>query len=230
MSASHASTFDAAPGRQASAPSFWGNKGRVRRVLMIGGVFVVLAVSAISYLNGGRYIGSDDSYVHANKLMVSTDVSGLIKSVNVHEGERVKKGAVLFTIDPQPFQIALDTAKAALAQTVQDVESTRAAYRAAVGQANAQAAQVHLTQLTYNRYAALAKANAIAPTTVDQARGAAQSAQATLISLQQMAATDLAKLNGNPNLPAEKTPANLNAKEAVEEAQRQLDHTIVRAP
>ena len=38
---------------------------------------------ALFYLTGGRYVGSDDSYVHANKLMVSTDVSGLIKTVNV---------------------------------------------------------------------------------------------------------------------------------------------------
>ena len=55
--------------------------------------------------------------------MVSTDVSGLIKSVNVKEGQQVKKGDVLFTLDPLPFQIALDNAKAVLAQTVQDVES-----------------------------------------------------------------------------------------------------------
>ena len=75
---------------------------------------------------------ADDSYVHANKLMVSTDVSGLVQSVNVNEGQQVKAGDVLFTLDPKPFQIALDNAKAALASTVQDVESTRATYRAAL--------------------------------------------------------------------------------------------------
>jgi len=48
--------------------------------------------------------------------------------------------------------------------------------------------------------------------------------------LQQSAATQLAKLSGNPNLPAEQTPAYLKAKAAVDEAQRQLDHTVVRAP
>ena len=45
---------------------------------------------------------------------------------------------MLFTLDPKPFQIALDNAKAALASTVQDVDSTRAMYRAAVGQIAAQ--------------------------------------------------------------------------------------------
>ena len=62
------------------------------------------------------------------------------------EGQQVKKGEVLFTLDPLPFQIALDNAKAALAQTVQDVESDRATYRAAVGQIAAQQAQVTLDQ------------------------------------------------------------------------------------
>ena len=82
------------------------DKTFLRRVLMIGGVTVVAAASAFFYLTGGRYVGSDDSYVHGNKLMVSTDVSGLIKSVNVKEGQQVKKGDILFTLDPQPFQIA----------------------------------------------------------------------------------------------------------------------------
>ena len=140
-----ATAYQAAP-RRGWAGALWADKTLLRRVLMFGGVSVFLAIAGIVYLMGGRYIGSDNSYVHANKLMVSTDVSGLVKTVNVHEGQQVKKGQVLFTLDPLPFQIALDNAKAALAQTVQDVESARATYRAAVGQIAAQQAQVTLDQ------------------------------------------------------------------------------------
>src|SRR5471030_2708239 len=132
-----------APRGQSWAGAIWADKARLRRILMYWGVGVFLAIAAFFYLIGGRYVGSDDSYVHANKLMVSTDVSGLVQSVNVHEGQTVKAGQVLFTLDPQPFQIALENAQAALAQTVQDVESTRAMYRAAVAQIAAQAAQVN---------------------------------------------------------------------------------------
>jgi membrane fusion protein (multidrug efflux system) len=229
IDSSNASSY-AHTSRPGWVAAIWADKARLRRFLMIWGVLLVLAVSAFVYLIGGRYVGSENSYVHANKLMVSTDVSGLIQAVHVKEGQKVKKGEVLFSLDPRPFQIALETAQASLAQTVQDAESTRAAYRAAPGQASAQSAQVRLTQSTLNRYQALAKADAIAPTVVDQARGAAQSAQATLISLRQLAATDLAKLNGDPNLPASKTPGYLKAQAAVDEAQRQLDHAVVRAP
>ena len=208
----------------------WADKARLRRVLMFGGVGLVLAVAAALYLMGGRYVTADDSYVHANKLMVSTDVSGLVKSVNVHEGQQVKAGDILFTLDATPFQIALETAEANLASTVQDVESTRAMYRAAMGQIAAQQAQLNVNRQTYVRYQALARQNAIAAMQVDTQHAAVLSAQATLASLQQSAATQLAKLNGNPNLPAQQTPAYLKAKAAVDEAQRQLDHTVVRAP
>jgi membrane fusion protein (multidrug efflux system) len=222
-----ASAYQAAQdGRQ----SLFADKQRLRKVLMVGGVGLFLAAAAVFYLIGGRYISADDSYVHANKLMVSTDVSGLVQSVDVHEGQKVKAGQVLFTLDPKPFQIALENAQAALASTVQDVESTRAAYRAAVGQIGAQAAQLNVNKQTYARYAELAKQNAIAAMQVDTQHAAVLSAQATLASLQQNAATELAKLNGNPNLPAEQTPAYLKAKAAVDEAQRQLDHATVRAP
>jgi membrane fusion protein (multidrug efflux system) len=216
--------------RQSRAGALWADKTRLRRLLMLGGVSVFLAVAGALYLAGGRYVGSDDSYVHANKLMVSTDVSGLVKTVNVHEGQEVKAGEVLFTLDPLPFQIALDNAKASLAATVQDVESTRAQYRAALGQIGAEQAQLTVNRQTYDRYLALAKENAIAAMQVDTQRAAVLSAQATLASLQQTAATQLAKLNGNPDLPAEQTPDYLRAKAAVDEDQRQLDHATVRAP
>jgi len=202
----------------------------LRRVLMIGGVAIVLIVAAGVYLWSGRYVGSDDAYVHANKLMVSTDVSGLVATVDVKEGQKVKAGDVLFTLDPKPFQIALDNAKATLAGVEQDVESTRAQYRAAVAQIAAQQAQVNVNQRTFSRYQALVKENAIAAIQVDTARAALLSSQATLASLRQTAATTLAKLNGNINIPAQQTPAYQKAKAAVDEAQRQLDHTVVRAP
>jgi membrane fusion protein (multidrug efflux system) len=210
--------------------SLWADKARLRRILMFWGVSVFLAIAGVIYLIGGRYVVADDSYVRANKLMVSTDVSGLVATVNVHEGQQVKAGDILFTLDPRPFEIALENAKANLASTVQDVESTRAMYRAAIGQIGAQAAQLNVNRQTFIRYEALAQQNAIAAMQLDTQRAAVLSAQATLASLQQTAAMQLAKLNGNPDLPAEQTPTYMKAKAAVDEAQRQLDHTVVRAP
>ena len=208
----------------------WADKARLRRVAMLFGVSAVALVALVLWLTGGRYAGTDDAYVEAAKLMVTTDVSGLVKSVDVVQGQHVKKGQVLFRLEPRPFQIAVDNAKAALAQSVLDIEGMKATYQGMLGQTAAQQAQVRLAQITYNRDLALARANAIAPATVDQASGTLQSAQATLIFLQQNAQMQLAKLNGNPNLPPQQAPQYKQANAALEEAERQLGHTVVRAP
>jgi membrane fusion protein (multidrug efflux system) len=207
-----------------------GDRAALRKFLMIGGVLVVAAVSGAMWLMGDRYVSTDDSYVQAAKLMVSTDVSGLVKSVNVREGQNVKKGEVLFTLDPQPFRIALSNAKAQLGQVEQTVQSTKADYQSMVSAAQAQQAQVDLDQRNFARYAALLKANAIAPATYDQARLTLATAQQQLVAAQETAKTQLAKLNGDPNIATSATPQYQQAQAGVSEAQRQLDHTIVRAP
>ena len=212
------------------AGAVWADKARLRRIAMIWGLAAILAVALFFYLTGGRYVSADDSYIHAAKLMVSTDVSGLVQDVDVREGQQVKAGEILFRLDPQPFQIALDNAKAALAQTVLDVEGTKAQYRSLLSQIASQQAQAVVTAKTYQRYAALQRQNAIAGTQVDTARAAALSAQATVVSLQQQARQILAQLNNNPDVPATQTPTYQKAEATVAEAQRQLDHAVVRAP
>jgi membrane fusion protein (multidrug efflux system) len=210
--------------------ALWEDKARFRSVLMIGGAALVAIASLFAWLSAGRFVGTDDSYVRAAKLMVTTDVSGLVKTVDVHQGQHVKKGQVLFTIDPHPFEIAVANSKAVLEEARLGVVSSEAAYQSLVAQVAAQQSQVQLAQSTFKRYQALAKANAIAPQTLDQARMTLTSAQATLASVQQNARTQLDKILGDPNLPPERAPAYLQAKAAYDEAQRQLSHTVVRAP
>ena len=208
----------------------WADKARLRRVLMIAGVGAVIIIALGAYLTGGRYVGTDDSYVRAAQLPVTTDVSGVVHTVDVHQGQHVKKGQVLFTLDSRPFEIAAANAKAAREAARQDVLGSEATYQGLQAQVAAQEAQVRLAQSTYNRYLALAHSNAISPQTVDQARSTLASSQATLASLRQNAATQLSKLLGDPNLPPERAPAFMQAQASYDEMMRQLSHTIVRAP
>lgn len=208
----------------------WSDKGLLRRVAMIGGIAIVAVLSAAFYLMGDRYVSTDDAYLQAPKLMVSTDVSGLVKEVNIKEGDQVKKGQVLFRLDTEPFLIALQNAKAQLAQTTLTLQSMKEDYRRMQSNIDGQRAQVDLASRNYARYASLLKSNAIAPATYDQARLTLASAQDQLVSLQRTAETQLAKLGGDINNPIEQMPDYLRAQSAVKEAQRQLDHSTVRAP
>ncbi|HEX4159490.1 MAG TPA: HlyD family secretion protein [Rhizomicrobium sp.] len=206
------------------------DKNLLRRVLMIGGVGLVVIGSLAFWLLGDRYVGTDDSYVHAAQLLVSTDVSGLVQDVDVHQGEHVKAGQVLFRIDPRQFQIALDNAEANLGQTRLTLLSMQDDYRRMLKDIAAQASQVALDQVTFNRYAALLRLNSIAQAQYDQARFTLATAQSMLASLKDQAQVQLAKLGGNIAIPVERLPQYLQAKAQVDEAQRQLEHSTVRAP
>ena len=224
----------AGQGRWTSAQGLWdrlrADKALLRRVLMMGGVALVAAASLAFWLTGGRYVSTDDAEVQAAKLMVSTDVSGLVQTVNVKEGQRVEKGQLLFTLDPLPFRIALQNAQSMLAQTVQTIQSTKDDYRQMQASAAALRAQVDLDQRNNARYASLVKANAIAPATYDQSRLTLATALEQLAAAEQTAQSELAKLNGDPNIAPEKTPQYQQAQAQVSEMKRQLDHTAVRAP
>ena len=206
------------------------DRGLLRRVLMIGGVALVAVVSLGFFLFGGRYVGTDDAYVHAAQLMVSTDVSGLVREVEVRQGQHVKAGQVLFRIDPRQFQIALDNASASLAQTRLMLLSMKDDYARMLKDIAAQQSQVAWNQVTFERYANLLKLNSVAPAQYDQARFTLATSQSTLASLKEQADVQLAKLGGNISTPVERLPQYQAAQAQVDEAHRQLDHTVVRAP
>ncbi len=77
-----------------AAPDFRTAEGRkkLRGPLMIGGVVIVAIAAFFFWLTGGRYESTDDSYVQAAKLMVSAEISGKVQTVDVKEGQQVKKG------------------------------------------------------------------------------------------------------------------------------------------
>lgn len=115
-------------------------------------------------------------------------VSGFLQSQNFKDGSLVKKGDVLFTIDPAPYQAALDQARANLA-----------AAEAAKDQA---AAQLDMNRRNYERFAALYKAEpgAIAEKTVTDAATAVKTSGASLLKAeatvaQMKAAVHLAEIN-----------------------------------
>src|SRR5580700_11234910 len=197
-------------------------------------LFALLPVALIGggywYVTGGRVMSTDDAYVEADKVGISTDVSGIVQDVDVRDNEHVSVGQVLYRLDPLQFQIALDNAKANLAQTDLTIEAMKDDYQRMLSDVAAQQAQVELDQVTYNRFANLVTSDTVSRAGYDQARFTLQGDQGKLASLKQQAEVALARLAGNPNIAVTDHPLYKQAKAQVDEAQRELNHTVVKAP
>ena len=176
---------------------------------MLGGILIVLIGALTFWVRGGRYVSADDAYVRAAKLMVSTDVSGIVTDVDVREGQAVKAGDVLFRIDPRQFRIALDNAKAQLQQTALVIEAMKQDYKRMLEDIKAHQAQVELDQANYERYAVLVKSDSISKANYDQARFTLAADKRKLESLKQQAAVQLARLDGNPDIPVTEPVATM---------------------
>jgi membrane fusion protein (multidrug efflux system) len=205
-------------------------RSRLGRLLMIGGVVLVLVASAVLWFRGGRYVSTDDAYVQAPKLAVSTDVSGLVTSISVREGESVEAGQILFEIDPRAFEIALDNATANLAQVKLNIDAMRAEYQVLESNVAAEEALVAINQIEYERAAALQRDDTVSRDTLDTARATLRNSKSSLESLRHAVAEQLVRLGGRADIRPEDHPLYLSAKAGVDEAQRQLDHATVRAP
>jgi membrane fusion protein (multidrug efflux system) len=191
---------------------------------------LVLIVGAYWYVTGGQIMSTDDAYVEAEKVGISTDVAGIVKEVNVKENEQVEAGQILYRLDPRQFQIALDNAKANLAQTALSIEAMRQDYARMVSDIAAQQAQVDLDQTNFNRATMLLRSGTATQAAYDQVQATLQTDKSKLEALREQAQVQLARLGGKADIDATQHPQYLQAKAQVDEAQRQLDHTVVTAP
>ncbi|MBS0438594.1 MAG: biotin/lipoyl-binding protein, partial [Proteobacteria bacterium] len=80
---------------------------RRNTVLWILGPALVIIVGAWMYVTSGRYVSTDNAYVQADRATIAPQVAGRVVEVDVRENQAVKKGDVLFRIDPQPLEIAV---------------------------------------------------------------------------------------------------------------------------
>lgn len=94
--------------------------------------FVAIAMSMLLILGGvywwhaRRYISTDNAYVNANIIQVAAQVSGQVAHLNAQNNQFVKSGTLLFELDSNPFQIAVDKAKAQVGIAVATLENAQA--------------------------------------------------------------------------------------------------------
>jgi membrane fusion protein (multidrug efflux system) len=206
---------------------------RPRRSRLRLALFLLLPVALIGgaywYVTGGQVMSTDDAYVEADKVGIATDVAGIVSEVDVAENQHVDAGQVLYRLDPRQFQIALDNAKANLAETELSIAAMKQDYQRMLRDVDTEQAQVTLDQATNDRDATLVRSNTVPQATYDQARFTLQADKSKVESLREQTRVQLARLDGDPDIAIERHPQYLQAKAQVDEAQRQLDDTVVRA-
>src|SRR6202048_3544610 len=204
---------------------------RYRRALLLVVLPLVALMAGLTfYLNGGRYVTTDDAYVGAQKVLITPDVSGKIISVAVKEGQEVSTGDVLFQIDQGPCRLAVAQARAKLDDAKTNHDNLVANVKLYAQTIDIVNAGIALKQKDVERKSSLVKSNAGSQLDMDNSGTALVTAQAQLQLVKMQNSTALNQLLGNPDLPLEDFPAYMQAKAVLDDAQRNLDLTTVRAP
>jgi membrane fusion protein (multidrug efflux system) len=203
---------------------------RLRTILLVGLPALVLVIGLGIYLSGGRYISTDNAYVGAQKVLITPDISGKIINVAIREGQHVNPGDELFSLDREPFALALAQAKAKLDTARSDFDKLKSNLKSLNTLADLADKNVDLKQRDVDRKTKLVSSQAGSQADLDTAMAAVVTAKLQAEFAVQQRDTTLNQLLGNPDLPLEKFPEYAQAKAALDNAQRDFDHTIVRAP
>lgn len=206
------------------------DRKRLRAILLVAVPLIAAVVGLGIYLTGGRYVSTDNAYVGAQKVLITPDIAGKIVHVAVREGQHVKAGDELFSLDQQPYALALEQAKAKLDAARVDYEKATTSLKSLQNMADLAQKSVELKQRDLDRKTKLVSSQAGSAADVDTAAAALVTAQSIAQYTVQQRDTTLSQLLGDPNLPLERFPEYAQAKAALDEAQRNFDHTVIRAP
>jgi multidrug resistance efflux pump len=190
----------------------------------LGGIFMIGIILLVMNYNH-PYTKSARIYFTTTPIM--PNVRGRVIEVPVESNAPLKKGDVLFRIDPQPYQYVVDQKKALLAEAEQTVKQLKAAYDQASANVQKVNAQVKLAQDEYDRQEYLFGKKVIAQAVLDVATRNLDAAKQGLAAA--AAAEDSARLAFESEINGVNTTvARLQAELAA--AQYDLDRTTVIAP
>jgi membrane fusion protein (multidrug efflux system) len=201
---------------------------RLRVPLMLGGVAIVVVGALFAYLTGGRYESTDDAYVRVASVTVSADISGRVTQVQVHENQRVRAGQVLFTIDSQPAQVALEQAAAQLSDARQRILQDQALLRQRQVELSQAQETLGFRVKDQTRDANLMKAGVLSKADYDAAAHETDVARRQVGVVREQMAAVAARLGAGSGRGLQ--PDVQQAQASIARAQLQQGYTVVRAP
>jgi membrane fusion protein (multidrug efflux system) len=223
-----------APARPAAAPPTpmrARKKGGLRRFVLLV-VLPLLAVAAGAYwwLNGGRYVSTDNAYIGADKALITPYVTGPIVAIHVNEGQHVAVGDPLFDIDPAPYETAVALARGRLDAAKVEFANLRESYLSNTDQLKMGEDAVKLRQADFDRKKSLVESHSGTRADEDTSAAALVQARQILEFVRSQLETAKVKLGGGPNSPLDAFPAYIQAKAGLDDAERNLGYAHIKAP
>ena len=201
-----------------------------RQLLMIAGPLVLVLAGGAYWLSGGRYVATENAYLHQARISVAAQVGGRVASVEVADNQVVKAGDRLFAVDATPYKLVLAQAETAVAAARLGVEQLRSGYAQAQAQLKLAEDEASYQVAERIRQQELGQKGVTTATKLDDARHAEQRALDQLDLARQSLAMALAALGGSANIETDSHPAVQAALVARDQAAYNLGNAVVTAP
>lgn len=130
----------------AAAPSAAAPNGKRRRRIALLVLIIIAALIGYGlywYLHGRYFESTDDAYVSADRIQITSEVAGTVVALHVDDTQHVARGQALVELDPADAQVAVTAAQAELARTVRQV-------RGLFSQTAGLRAQIHQHEIALN--------------------------------------------------------------------------------
>ncbi|NWD67364.1 HlyD family secretion protein [Pseudomonas gingeri] len=205
-------------------------KEALRPLLMVGVPLLFAVFGYARYLAGEPYVSTDNAYARVAKASINARVSGQVVEISVEDNQVVRKGQVLFRINPEPFQIAVNRAEAQLNLARLRIQGLKASYRQQQAELQSARESAGFDQKEFTRKQALVATEFVSRSLYERADTDLKVARQHVASIEQQIASTVVALNGNPDIDVDRHPAIREAKAQLDEAQLYLSYATVYAP
>ena len=210
--------------RQGKLRNADGGRNWIRTILMLIVPALLIIGGGYLWLTSGGSVSTDDAQVKQDIVSVSPQVNGQIVEALVRNGSRVKRGDLLFRIDPQPYRVALEQAEATLAAARLQTHVLQTTAAGTTGDITGAEANLAIKRNALGRQQALLKQGFTTRADYEDALNDVRSAETQLSDARARAA------NASAAVAPGEQPQIAQAQAAVDKAKLDLQRTDVRAP